>query len=242
MQFQELTNALVIQQQHTAALLSQQQQQLVIQQQQAQAVIVQQVIVQQQSTIDALQREQVNAHERAMRGVIKQLAALPRYDSFSLPISGGRLTFQRIVETRVSASNASRSLNYARVSNLKLAREQLAGGKEHVSTLMLHDARANPQAYKEVGIMSKVIIDAEESCAVCREMTGALGDAWCRWMKSHPNVSVASKAARRAQKRTAHHPCVTGKIVIDDPKRPGKVRARSGRCGSVFRYLYIGVE
>ena len=124
--------------------------------------------------------------------------------------------------TKVPASQAKKSTNYNRVNAMGKQREQLAGSKADVSTLMLYDARANPNLYREVGVKARSTLSTDETMALCNEMSGALGAAVRRWLKN-TGIKLASKNSLRAEASTMWHESETGTIVVDDPKRKGKV-------------------
>jgi hypothetical protein len=115
-----------------------------------------------------------------------------------------------------------RCTNFRKAAELKLVREQLAGGKESVATLMLHDARANPALYRQVNIRSRSELGVEAAVAMCNEMTGNLGQALRRHLRDN-GVKMPSKGVLREEVKKMWHESETGKIVVDDPKKPGKV-------------------
>ena len=190
------------------------------------ALLEQQALITQQQQLLIQQQQQLlvvarGAGEQAAKRHKQLLMQVPVGGIVTVPISGGRVNLMRVMETRVGSSEASKSTNYARANVLGQMREQVAGGQEHVPTLMMYDARVHSEAYKTVGTMTQVTVSLDEARGVCRELTGQLGRQWSSFMKTI-NLCMPSRQDRLREDKKTWHECMTGKIVIPDPKRPGK--------------------
>ena len=221
-----------IHQQQSAALAEQQQQQ----QSTAQLTILsesqqqQGIIAQQQADMSLLITENAELRqqmalvsEQAVKALVEHLKATPKNGTISFPISGGRLKFQRIVETRISSGAASDKTNQRRATTLRVMREELAGGdRDDTVALLVQDARSNSTLFRQVGIVTRVEMSLRDARGVRQELTGVLGNAWARHMKAC-GVRMPTRDACRAADKQTWHDSETGKIVLDDPKRPGKM-------------------
>lgn len=82
--------------------------------------------------------------------------------------------------------------------------------------------RAHGAIYKKLGLLVKATLTVEQTASICNEVSGLLGCAIRRHLKSC-GINLASKAAVKAHFKKSWHEVETGTITIADPKRPGKL-------------------
>ena len=134
----------------------------------------------------------------------------------------------RLPKVEGNASTRGRSANYGAAASWRAVGNHLAGGRAHRATLMTYDARADPKVYREINIINRSEMSVDHAVSMVNQTSGALGEAFCRHLKSQmTNTRMPSRSKIRARARESWHPMETGKLVMDDPKRPGKVKV----CG-----------
>eukprot|EP00965_Chrysotila_dentata_P257206 6212807-Pleurochrysis_carterae.AAC.1 len=135
---------------------------------------------------------------------------------------GQHRTIMATIHGRKGVTKVGRHQLRKRTKVLHCAVTHLAGGEEHVSTLLADHAKANPTLYKQVGLKLQQKLDVEQTAALCNETSGMLGASIRRHLKAC-GIDVASKADVHEYFKASWEKYETGMVTIPDPKHRGRM-------------------
>ena len=221
---------LVVQQQLRLDLFERGQQQFIEQncqqlnliQQQAQALMQAQCSRAEQ---DAKLREAVTESKAAGRhDLLRELLGVKAGGAISMPVQGGRVNLVRLPEARKPSGEVDRRTNRDRAKMLTEQRVHISGAKttDDVDALVQADIKQNKALYQKHSMSTKRDLPDEDALAILTEVSGMLGAAVMRQLAAALNLKIISKARARKEFSKRWHGCETGKIIMDDPKWPGK--------------------
>ncbi|EOD34582.1 hypothetical protein EMIHUDRAFT_228573 [Emiliania huxleyi CCMP1516] len=169
---------------------------------------------------EALEQSQTGKISPSKRAVVAAVVGRPEVGD-AITLNGQR--FVRVPAARVGSSDTSERQDRRRTRTTTQVLGHLAGGEEHVVSLMQTHARANPRLYAQLGEKLNKKLSTEETVTLVGEMTGALGECVRGYLKGI-GVQIANRSEVRAALRAGEHTHETGTFTVADEKSPSKTK------------------